>query len=79
MLRTIEVHSNGIIQKVLDQNGNLIRYQAGLAGNCRTLTACSTLAGARAVLGITVEPPAKATKPKMANPQNQKGYKAPKR
>lgn len=79
MLRTIEVHANGIIQKVYDQKGNLLRYQAGLAGNSRALTACSSLEAARKVLGVVVNPPLKVTKPKMENPQNQKGYKAPKR
>lgn len=74
MIRTIEVHSSGIIQKVLKPNGELIGYQAGLAGNARTLTRCSTLAEARTILGIEIKPPTKVTKPKMTNPQNQKGY-----
>jgi hypothetical protein len=79
MLRTIEVHSNGVIQKVFNQKGELIRYQACLAGNTTALTACSSLAEARNILGIRINPPAKDTKPKMSNPQNQKGYKAPTR
>lgn len=78
-VKTIEVHSNGVIQKVFDQKGNLLRYQAGLAGNSHALTACSSLEAARKVLGVEIKPPLKVTQPKMANPQNQKGYKAPKR
>jgi hypothetical protein len=74
MLRTIEKHGNAVIQKVFDVRGNLLRYQAGIPNNGKILTACSTLSEARKVLGVQITPPTKTTKPKMANPQNQKGY-----
>ncbi len=65
MIRTIEVHSNGIIQKVFNGKGELVRYQAGLAGNTKALTACSTLWEARAILGIL--PPPVIVHPKRKN------------
>jgi hypothetical protein len=77
MLRTIEHHDDLVIQKVFTPKGKLIRYQAGKIGTL--LTACSTLSEARAAIGVEIHPPAKVTAPKMSNPQNQKGYKAPNR
>ncbi len=65
MIRTIEVHSNGIIQKVFNHKGELVRYQAGIAGNSKALTACSSLHEARAILGIM--PPPVIVKPKRKN------------
>ncbi len=74
MLRTIEKHHNCVIQKVYNTNGSLIAYQAGVVGDASTITRCSTLAEARNTIGVVIIHPTIHTKPKMENPQNQRGY-----
>lgn len=76
MLRTIENYGEKVIQKVCKPNGTVIRYQAGKPGDAMSMTICSSLSEARASIGIKITPPSILTKPKMDNPQNQKGYKA---
>ena len=79
MLKTIEKHAVFEIQKVYDQHGKLMRYQAGIPGDTPHMVVCSTLSEARNAIGVHITPPAKITKPKSECPQNQKGYKAPTR
>ena len=79
MLRTIEKHQNCVIQKVYKANGEMIAYQAGIIGDASSITRCSTLAEARRTIGVVITPPSIHTKPKMENPQNQKGYSAQRR
>lgn len=79
MLRTIEKYGDVVIQKVYSNSGDVIAYQAGIPGDVKTITRCSSLAEARDAIGVHINPPQSVTKPKMANPQNQKGYRADRR
>lgn len=79
MIRTIEKHHDCVIQKVFTPHGKLVTYQAGRLGDASSITQCSTLAEARKAIGVEIQHPTKTTKPKLDNPQNQKGYSAPRR
>lgn len=78
-LYEVEKVNGHIIQKVVNQKGELVRYQTvkdGFAGDTNAVHPTDTLTGARALAGYTlpkfvVENP---TKPKSSYPQNQKGY-----
>lgn len=71
MIRTIETHPLGAIQKVTTPKG-AVRYQTGTPGS--GMTPHPTLTAARAALGVTIAHPEKLTTPKSACPHNQPGY-----
>lgn len=79
MLRTIEKYGDAVIQKVYSAKGDVIAYQAGIPGDASSITRCSSLAEARDVIGVHINPPQFLTKPKSECPQNQKGYRADRR
>lgn len=58
MLRMIEKHDAGIVQKVTLPRGELLRYQSvpkGVVGDSSVITCHKTLSEARKALGVTID------------------------
>lgn len=77
MIRTIETHPLGAIQKVTTPKGGQ-RFQVvmgGAAGDSNAVHPADTLAHARNLLGVEIKHPERLTTPKSDCPHNQPGYK----
>lgn len=85
MLTVVDRFEGKVIQKVTTPKGEILRYQTlpekveGWLADASLVTMHQSLNAARQHIGHAISKKVELTKPKMENPQNQKGYKASKK